>query len=343
MTRKLKSRTQENIRIKRKELARRRRIARIRLFALLFFLSIFSTVLAISCYFLYGIGHSIYQEVDAVYQGYEERRQVRDRHIDAKFDGYTNVLVLGIDDGADENGTKGKHADTILIFSMENATGILRAITVPPNMIVLLAQTGDEVRATDLYAKGGAPMMVRELSELLGVSIHQYITLDTKALSELIDVLDGIDLYVEDEMNYDDPNANLSIHIPKGFQHMDGDMAQKYLRYRSSELGEIGRLHRQQRFCKALYEKFLQVDTIPKLPAVADIFQYRMTTSAEIFDSARLAKVLKNLGKKPPKMLILPTTQQDGYWLADSTAIRQKIEELFPELVKHEGKNVDNK
>ena len=144
-------------------------------------------------------------------------------------------------------------------------------------------------------------------------------------------------------MNYDDPEAGLSIHIPKGFQHMDGDTAQKYLRYRSSELGEVGRLHRQQRFAKALYEKFLQVDTIPKLPDVADIFKYRMTTSAEIFDSARLAKVLKNLSSEPPKTLILPVSQRDGYWLPDYAAIRQKIEELFPELVKHEGENDDNK
>ena len=339
MTRKVKSRTQENIRLKRKEQARRRRIARARLLVLMFFLSIFIAVLAVAGYFLYGIGHGIYQEIDAVYQGYEARRQVRDRHVDAKFDGYTNVLVLGIDDGADENGTEGKHADTILLLSMENATGSLRAITVPPNMIVHLPQK----RATDLYMHGGAPTMVQAISDLLGVSIHQYVTLDTQALADLVDVLGGVDLYVEDEMNYDDPEAGLSIHIPKGFQHMDGDTAQKYLRYRSSELGEVGRLHRQQRFAKALYEKFLQVDTIPKLPDVADIFKYRMTTSAEIFDSARLAKVLKNLGSEPPKTLILPVTQRDGYWLPDQAAIRQKIAELFPESVKHEGENDDNK
>ena len=343
MTRRAKSRTQENIRLKRKEQAHRRRIRRARLIVLMFFLGIFIAVLAVAGYFLYGIGHGIYQEIDAVYQGYEERRQVRDSHIDAKFDGYTNVLILGIDDGADENGTEGKHADTILLLSMENATGSLRAVTVPPNMIVSLPQGGGELRATDLYAHGGAPTMVQTLSALLGVSIHQYVTLDTQALAELVDVLGGVDLYVEDEMNYDDPEAGLSIRIPKGFQHMDGDTAQKYLRYRSSELGEVGRLHRQQRFAKALYEKFLQVDTIPKLPDVADIFKYRMTTSAEIFDSARLAKVLKNLGSAPPKTLILPTSQHDGYWLPDRGAIRQKIEELFPELVKHEGENDDNK
>ena len=69
MTRKVKSRTQENIRLKRKEQARRRRIARARLLVLMFFLSIFIAVLAVAGYFLYGIGHGIYQEIDAVYQG----------------------------------------------------------------------------------------------------------------------------------------------------------------------------------------------------------------------------------------------------------------------------------
>lgn len=338
----MKSRTQENIREKRRRLARRRRIARARLIVFFFFFSIFMAVLAGAGYFLYSIGHRIYQDIDTVYQGYEERRQIRDQHIDTRFDGYTNVLVLGIDDGADENGTEGQHADTILLLSMENATGTLRAITVPPAMLVL-PPGGEEVRAADLYSHGGAPMMVQTLSSLLGVSIHQYVTMDTRALAELVDVLGGVDLYVEDEMNYDDPEAGLSIHIPKGFQHMDGDTAQKYLRYRSSELGEVGRLHRQQRFAKALYEKFLQVDTIPKLPDVADIFKYRMTTSAEIFDSARLAKVLKNLNGEPPKTVLLPVVQHDGYWLPDKAEIQQKIGELFPELVKQEGENADNK
>ena len=45
----------------------------------------------------------------------------------------------------------------------------------------------------------------------------------------------------------------------------------------------------------------------------------------------------------PPTTLLLPTVQRDGYWLPDRAAIGQKIEELFPELVKHEGENDDNK
>ena len=111
--------------------------------------------------------------------------------------------------------------------------------------------------------------------------------------ADLIDVLGGIDVYVEEDMDYDDEASGLSIHLKQGYQHLDGDAAQKYLRFKDEKLGDVGRIQRRQRFIKALYEKVLQLETIPKLPAIADIFRNRLTTSAEIFDSAHLANVLR--------------------------------------------------
>ena len=83
MTQRKRSRTQENIRLKRKEQARRRRIARARFLVLMFFLAIFFAVLAVAVYFLSGNGQSLSQDIAAVYQGDEELRKERDSPVDA--------------------------------------------------------------------------------------------------------------------------------------------------------------------------------------------------------------------------------------------------------------------
>ncbi len=177
-------------------------------------------------------------------------------------------------------------------------------------------------------------MLVKQVSRLLGVSIHQYVTIDMATFAELIDLLGGIDIYVEENMNYEDPESGLSIHLEQGYQHLDGETAQKYLRYRNNELGEVGRVQRQQKFTKALYETVLQLGTVPKLPAIADVIRERVETSAEVFDSAHLANVLRNLSSETPAAMMLPGDYAQGnenLWIPNQAEIDERIRELFPE------------
>ena len=130
----------------------------------------------------------------------------------------------------------------------------------------------------------------------------------------------------------------MSIHIGQGYQHLSGEEVQKYLRYRGEKLGDVGRVQRQQKFIKALYAKVLQLDTIPKLPAIADIFRNRMETSAEIFDSAHLANVLRRMSSDPPTTLMLPGSENvDGAWVPNVAELEARISELFPlqDIIQH--------
>ena len=332
--------TRENSIRKRKIRSRRRRIA---FFRLLFLLVVFGAIVSAVVFVGYAIinwGSHIYHEYQAMYQEYTQRQEAKRGAMDPKFDGYTNVLVLGLDDGVREDGTEAPNADTIMLMSMVNESGRVRVITIPPDTWITFPGYEGEGRISTLYPRGGEPIMVRAVSNLLGISIHQYIAVDMKTFAELIDILGGIDAYVEEDMNYDDPESGLSIHLQKGYQHMDGDMAQKYLRYRGTGLGDVGRVQRQQRFIKALYQKALQLDTIPKLPAIADIFQHRMTTSAEIFDSAHLANVLRHMNSDVPVTLMLPgesAEDDERIWIPHQNEIDLRIRELFPVYEINQG------
>ena len=291
--------TRENILKKRRLNQKQKRLRFFRFLFTIVLISLVGSAILFVGYAAYSGVSYLYREYQTMYQEYTERKESRQMDAQASFEGYTNVLILGLDDGADAADYGGQNADTILLMSFANDTGRTRFITIP----------------RDTW-------------------IHQYITLDMATFSELIDIMEGIDLYVESDMDYEDPVSGLSIHLKQGYQHMDGQTAQEYLRYRDPELGDVGRVQRQQKFLKALYDKLLQLGTVPKLPAIADMFQHRMKTSAEIFDSAHLANVLRRLSSEAPQTIMLPgnyAANDDSIWVPDQAAIQERIKELFPE------------
>ena len=316
--------TKAHIEKKRKVMQRRRKIIFFRLVFRCVILGLLASAVLFLGYGLYNVGSRVYNEFNSIYQGYNDRKVARGA-VDPQFDGYTNILILGVDDGAEGE----QSADTILVLSFSNDTGKSRLIAIPRDTWVS-ANSGTG-RIGTMYGWGGANLMVRQVSALLGISIHQFIVIDMKTFAELIDVLGGLDIYVEEDMHYEDPSSDLSIHIGQGYQHLNGEELQKYLRYRGEKLGDVGRVQRQQKFIKALYAKVLQLETIPKLPAIADIFQNRMQTSAEIFDSAHLANVLRRMSSEPPTTLMLPGSENSsGIWIPNIAEIDARISELFP-------------
>lgn len=315
--------TQDNIDKKRKTNRRRRKIVFFRLIFVLIILSLIGSAFLFAGYSIYNAGLRVYDEFVEMYQGYNDRKTARMGAADPKFDGYTNILILGVDD------SERQEADTIMVLSFSNETGNSRIIGIPRDTWITTRNNTGKIAT--LYSWGGASLIVREVSKLLGISIHQYIIIDMATFAELIDVLGGLDIYVEENMDYIDESAGLEIHIEQGYQHLSGEDVQKYLRYKGEKLGDVGRVQRQQKFIKALYAKVLQLDTIPKLPAIADIFRNRMETSAEIFDSAHLANVLRKMSSDPPTTLMLPGSENvDGAWVPNIAEIEVRMSELFP-------------
>ena len=334
------SATKDNIARKRKALKHKQRMRFLRFLVFLFVATIVLAIVGFFCSILYHWGSGLYAEYQVRHDAYLAKQAARAPELNPRFDGYTNVLVMGVDDGAtdgtdavDANGEPLKHADTILMLSLENDTGRLRILTIPRDTWVPLPGTGYENRIATLYETGGAPLVVRAAEDLLGVSVHQYVTIDMKTFAELVDVLGDADLYVESDMDYDDPEADLSIHFEQGYQHLDGEQAVKYLCYRGTDLGDVGRAKRQQQFVRALYEQVMQVATVTKLPAIAEILQTRVATSAEIFDSAHLANVLRHMSAEAPETWMVPGATAEGddtIWVPDTQGIGEGVAKLFP-------------
>ena len=114
--------TRDNIIRKRKIKKRRRRL---RIFRLLIFLLILSGIAWVG-FHVVRWGIHTFDTYYGIYQDYEERQNLRQSAIAPRFAGYTNILLLGLDDGKTHE--IGQQADTILLVSLDNTNGGIRVI-----------------------------------------------------------------------------------------------------------------------------------------------------------------------------------------------------------------------
>ena len=222
--------SRENIKRRRTQRARRRRMAVLRGLVRLICTVFLLVFVGISGYYLIGWGVEAYHDIREMYEAYLVRQEENRGEVDVRFDGYTNVLVLGLDDAVNMDEAPEKRADAILLMSMENATGKVRILNIPRDTWVPMAQGKGETRLSHVYAVGGAPLMVRTINQMFDISIHQYVVIDMDTFEKIVDAVGGVDLYVERNMDYDDPEAGLSIHMRQGYRHLDGAEAEQYLR-----------------------------------------------------------------------------------------------------------------
>ncbi len=324
----MESQTKLNVQRKRKILRKKRRIKFFRVLVFLILLAVALTAAGWVSARLYSWASHTYAVYAEIYDGYKQRRALRAASFDPRFDGYTNILFVGLDTGREDSG---QQADNLFLVSLRHEDGAVRILNIPRYTLTQIPGLPQAERINNAYHYGGIPLLEQSVSGLLGVTVHHYVVLDIEALKEVVDVVGGIDVYVETPMDYEDPEGDLYIHIPKGYQHMDGDTAQKYLRFASDELGAYGRAKRQQSFVKAVYDRMLQPDMVTKLPLLADVWKRRVSTTIEAFDSAHFTNLVRKLSGTRPEMVLLPGGwDKNGSWVCDKTATEAKMAELFP-------------
>ena len=335
----------KNMRYKKKKT---RRIRWDRLFVFIIVLISVVVLLGWGLYSLFFVLKGTYDNYSSLYTDYQTRQELKKKEQDPKFAAYTNILLLGIDDDVtDEANESGQRSDTLVVAAISHKDGSIHFLSIPRDTVVSIDGRSREEKIDEAYSYGGAQLAVKTTEKLLQIPIQEYIAIDTKAFAELVDALGGIDLYVETNMDYDDPYADLQIHLAQGYQHLTGDEAQKYLRYRSDELSDIGRMRRQQKFLKEFYAKIVRFDTIWKLPAIADILKYRVTTSIELLNISQIEAIVKMFFAAKVTTDILPgtmtTVDMINYWLPDQRGIQAQIDAMFKNEINDKDLETSNK
>lgn len=245
-----------------------------------------------------------------------------------------NVLLLGTDDGDSEDfgSDAPKRTDAMLLVSFDPQNDQVSVLSLPRDTRVTIPGRRGHDKINAAYAYGGVPLARKTVSNLLQVPINHYMQVDWKGFIKVVDMLGGVDLDVEQDMDYEDPYADLKIHLKKGKQHLNGEKAGEYVRFRHDEMGDIGRVKRQQKFMKALASQFFTVSNVVKLPLIIKTALDYMDTDMDIMTMIRAGNCLRIFGDNSIKSVMLygdfRTIDGLSYWVTTPAQVEKTLNEL---------------
>lgn len=215
------------------------------------------------------------------------------------FPGRSKVTVLIV--GADERPEYGDvgRSDTMILLFLNPRTKQAALLSIPRDLLVYIPGHGtNKINAS--FSLGGMELVRETVEGLLEIDIDYTAKADFGGFVDIVDMLGGVDLEVPDVegrgrgMNYDDNWGKLHIHLKPGLQHLDGEQAMGFVRYRRGD-SDFKRSERQHQFLRAMVEQKLKVSKIPQLVRVTPKVLEAIDTDMSWRDAVDLARVLREM------------------------------------------------
>ncbi len=195
--------------------------------------------------------------------------------------GHTNFLLLGTG-GKDHDGPD--LTDTMIVASISQETGSVTMLSIPRDLYAEDKRYNSRVNQVYSNLKSAGKSDDQALEEtksliegIVGMPLHYYVKIDFQALVDTVDILGGVDVYLDTTIN--DPlypkDGTLGyepFYLEAGQHHLDGATALKYARSRHDS-SDFGRSQRQQRLIFAIKEKALSTGIIGSVSKINDLME----------------------------------------------------------------------
>lgn len=194
-----------------------------------------------------------------------------------------SLLFVGVDEGG--------RADTIFTYEMSEE-GKATIYSIPRDTFV----TDNMKIAALLIQENGDEKLIQAVSEITGRPVKDYVRMDLTALEAVMDALGGVTFTVPQDMDYEDPYQDLSIHLKAGEQTLSGKDAVGLLRYRRGyPEGDLKRIEVQQAFLMELFRQKCNPAYLKEIPAVMDAIKGHVTTNLIEEDVVKYGEELYHL------------------------------------------------
>ncbi len=207
-----------------------------------------------------------------------------------------NFLVLGVDRAANLS-------DVIMVVSYDIAEQNIHVLSLPRDTYINVGSSYHKLnayfsasynrsasRGTERY-RDAIEAMASFIENGLCIRLDRYICMDTAGFREIIDAIGGVDMEVPFDMDYEDPEQDLYIHLKAGYQHLDGEKAEQFVRYRSGYLeGDIGRISAQRLFITALANQVKTKLDLSSAVSIAKTALQYVTTDLSVAEIGYFAK-----------------------------------------------------
>ena len=234
--------------------------------------------------------------------------------------------------------------DTIMVMKYSPKLQQAQLLSIPRDTFV-----GKSEASASAYDKINARYQtspqntINLVNDLTGLNIKYYVTVDTKALRDLVDTIGGVQFNVPIDMDYDDEGQHLAIHLKAGDQLLNGEQAEGVVRFRhnndyssySDEYGDndIGRMRTQREFIKCVLQQTMKASNILKVNELINIAKEEVETNIPWDVIKSYIPALMQFDAENIRAEMLPGTpryiNQISFYVANRTQAKQLVQELF--------------
>ncbi len=226
-------------------------------------------------------------------------------------------------------------SDVMLLVKFDPETKKIVMLSIPRDTRTEIEGYGVK-KINSANVEGGPALTAKTVSNLLGgAGIDRYVRINVLGVAKLIDALGGVNVYVPKDMKYQDDSQHLYINLKAGKQHLNGEQTLQLLRFRHDELGDIGRIQRQQMVMRALMDQTLNPATVAQLPKVLDVVKDHIDTNLTVEELVALLGFGVRTNRSNMQMLMLPGRFSEkgeydaSYWLPSKNAIAKLMAQHF--------------
>jgi LCP family protein required for cell wall assembly len=194
-----------------------------------------------------------------------------------------NVLLIGSDDRStlseeerrrlNFDNPGGRRPDTLMLAQLEVGGSGAALLSFPRDLRVELCDGGvDKINASFAAGQrsgvGAESCLVQTVTNLTGIDIHHYVEVDFRGFMQVVDVLGGVSMFLEQPM----VDSKAHLNVPAGCVRLTPEQALGFVRSRGYD-DDFGRIARQQRFVREVVEELTSIGVLanpPKLFSLVD-------------------------------------------------------------------------
>ncbi len=237
------------------------------------------------------------------------------------------MLLLGTDG---RPGEETYRTDSIILARVDPIEKQVTLISIPRD--TRYVYQGSTVKINSVFSYGGADDMVEAVNDLCGVEISEYAEINFDGMKALVDAVGGIDIYVPEGDEVDDPEAG-PVTIESGQQHMDGEAALTFSRARHQFAdGDYTRMRHQRMVLGALAEKILNNLDIATVPALMNQLADMVKTSLQVSDIVSLINAMRGMDVNSMYSANIPSWAGEDTYINGQSFVfvyEDKLEEMM--------------
>lgn len=220
-------------------------------------------------------------------EGEEDQAEAPDATAGNRKDGFYTFLLIGRDTGG------GGNTDTLMLAAYDTKNQQAGLMSIPRDTMVDVSWDVKKINTVyNMYLGRGEEEAVGALEDavagLVGFRPDYTVTVEWQAVGDIVEAIGGVYFEVPFYMSYVDPTQDLYIDQPPGYRLLSGTDAMQVVRWRKNNTNialpagadgsDLGRAKIQQDFIMATLKQCLQIQNIPKIWEIAQVFTDRVTT-----------------------------------------------------------------